>query len=57
MKSCPLKRSIEKDACSANFSQYTWRLRGRHEESMDYLDLLLDNITIYSYISNKYWLP
>lgn len=35
----------------------TRRPRGRHKESMDYLDLLLDNVTVYSYISNEYWLP
>jgi hypothetical protein len=35
----------------------TRRARGRHKESMDYLDLLLDNVTVYPYISNKYWLP
>jgi len=34
-----------------------WRPRGRHKESMDYPDLLLDNVSVYSYISNKYWLP
>jgi hypothetical protein len=26
--------------------------RGRHKESMDYLDLPLDNVTVYYYISN-----
>jgi len=24
---------------------------------MDYLNVLLDNIPVYSYISNEYWLP
>ena len=24
---------------------------------MDYLDLPLDNVSVYSYIINKYWLP
>jgi len=57
IKSCLLIYSIKKDGWMANFSQYTWSPRGRYKKSMDYLDLLLDNVPIYLYISNKYWLP
>jgi hypothetical protein len=37
--------------------RYQYSNHGSQQESMDYLDLPLDNVTVYSYISNKYWLP
>jgi hypothetical protein len=43
--------------CNLQQVDNTRRPRGRHKDSMDYLDLLLDNVTVYPYISNEYWLP